>query len=336
MSGIGAWFGERDKMQSYIPPALLAHAGYALSGTAINQEGNFAGVKVNAANVYDALQEATVGTQSWDPNPYSVAYSYPGLGEGDALMGEFSRALAAVGTRLQVNATGEPPACYQLFSDVPIPEFDDDSTEEAVQEYSARAAQTHDAGIARYKAAMFAQDAHLTSAFYLGLAALHLGKAQDVNTFRGRLFIDQASRKAAVQVEAMRVRLAKEQAKSDAMFRNWQAVAHLNAQIVDATRNIYFANFESARTQYDMDVQYNAAAVGWKYDRVLQYAQLMVPTSGVPLSGPPPTRLERTLAGALSTGSNIGASMGDAFGPVGGIIGALGGGLLGGAAQLLR
>ena len=334
MSGIGAWFGERDTMHSYIPPALLAHAGYALSGMAISQDGNFTGVKVNTANVYDALQEATVGTQSWDPNPYSVVYSYPGLGENDVLMGEFKRALTAVTTRLQIAATVDPTPAG--FSPVPIPEFDDDSTEEAVLEYSARAAQTHDAGIARYKAAMFAQDAHLTSAFYLGLAVLHLGKAQDVNTFRGRLLIDQAYRKAAVQVEAMRVRLAKEQAAADAQFREWQAVAHLNAQIVDATRNIYFANFESARTQYDMDVQYNAAAVGWKYDRVLQYAYLMVPTAGMPLSAPPPTRLERVLAGALSTGSNIGAAMGDAFGPAAGIISALAGGLLGGAAQLLR
>lgn len=336
------WLSEQDSMVTYIPPAILMHAGYALGGRALDNEGNFSGPKVSNANLEDAIREMIEGTESWDPNPFAAVYSYPGNEEEDAtLMTEFATVDDALTSRVgglpkltTVDTTLGVPTI--AFTNIAVPDILDDATDEAVLEYSARASATHDDAIARYKAAMFAQDAHLTSAFYLGLAIMHTAKAQDINTFRGRLFIDQAGRRAMIELEAAKANFAVEAARVDAAFRQWSAVAQLNAQIVDMTRAINFAHFEAGRTRYDMDVQYNQAAVGWKFQNVMRYAQLTVPTAGMPLSEPQPTRLERILSSALSIGSNMGMQMGDKFGPVGGIIGAVGGGALGAASQMLR
>jgi len=346
MSDTIGWLSEKDSIMSYMPPALLEHAGYALNGKAMNVEGETPGVAVTKANLQDSLRSMIDGNEEWDPNPYSVAYSYPGLGESDEPMGEFARALMDVSTRigavpalwtnLDKNTPGFILTTDPAFTEIATPDILDDATDEAVLEYQSRAGATHDAEIARYKAAMFAQDGHLTSAFYLGLAVLHAAKAQDVNTFRGRLFIDQAGRRAALQLEAAKANFARETAQEDAKYRNFMAVAHLNAQLSDFVRNVYFAHFESARTRYDMDVQYNTAAVSWAFQNVLRYATLVVPLSGTPLSDPPPTKLERGIATALSVGSNMGMQLGDRFGPAAGIAGALFGGAAGFATQLLR
>ena len=335
------WLSEQDSMASYIPPAILQHAGYSLSGRALDNEGNFSGPKVSNANLEDAIREMIEGTESWDPNPFAAVYSYPGNeDEAGDLMTEFATVDTAMDTRVgalpAMGAALPTPDCAAAFTGISAPDILDDAADEATLEYASRASATHDDAIARYKAAMFAQDAHLTSAFYLGLAIMHTAKAQDINTFRGRLFIDQAGRRAMIELEAAKANFAVEAARVDAAFRQWSAVAQLNAQIVDMTRAINFAHFEAGRTRYDMDAQYNQAAVSWKFQNVMRYAQLTVPTAGMPLSEPQPTRLERVLSSALSIGSNMGMQMGDKFGPVGGIIGALGGGALGAASQMLR
>lgn len=346
MSDTIGWLSEKDSIMSYMPPALLEHAGYALNGKAMNVEGETPGVAVTAANLQDSLRSMIDGTAGWDPNPYSVAYSYPGLeaelNEEDELvvtqdmLTEFQLALNGLTEWYTVDNMEELFPASTTFTPITAPDILDDAADEAVLEYQSRAAATHDAEIARYKAAMFAQDGHLTSAFYLGLAVLHAAKAQDVNTFRGRLFIDQAGRRAAIELEAAKADLVRQQAERDTNFRDKQQRLAVFSQATDFQRAVYFAHFESMRTRYDMDVQYNQAAVSWAFQNVLRYATLVVPLSGTPLSDPPPTKLERGIATALSVGSNMGMQLGDKFGPAAGVAGALFGGAAGFATQLLR
>ncbi len=348
---------ESSSLQSYIPPALLAHAGYSLEGKMIDSEGEFSGPVVTSANVLEGLEQAVAVNGTFDPNPYGYAYSYPGFeeseegffggGEGDPhYMQEFQTAWNLAdklfpwteerGVPAYFLSDADLAAALPSFTEIEADLVQDDDIEEAILEFGQSARAEHDEEISRLKAAAFANDTHLTSAFYITLGNMLSARARDVNTIRGRLYVDRSGRQAALNLEAAKANLQRETTQYQLGLEARRLSLTARAQEWELNKIVHFAHFEAARARYDHDIALNHHAVTWKFEQAMRYGQLTIPYAGMPLQEPQPSRLEKGISAALAVGPSVGLMVGDAAGPQAGVAAGVGAMALAFGSQMLR
>jgi len=340
MAPIVDWFkvlsNETDTYVLNMPEGILDVAGYALKGLPLSPLGG----AFDASAPFDASRSIwhTLGTAVGDgiiddPNPYAIAYSYAGLEGEEELLTEFKEYAEKLSDLATI-----------LSTDISVDEITDiddiivDDTEQfnlLELDYDISAGLKYDEQIERYLAGMFAMNAHTASPFYLKLGDMLVAKARDLAAFRARLRVDTSGRQAQITLETKKANLS---ARLD-LIRLTVDAERINRafafNLTEAWRGLYFTHFEANRQRYDADVELNTKAVTWGFDNSMRLAQLTVPSAGMPLEPPRPTKLQQGLASALSVGSNIGMQVGAVAGPGAGIAAGLAGAALGFGSQLL-